>query len=78
VVEDAKANAEYLSNLLPEYRKNPKLVRQKIYQDAIEKVLANVDEKIFIQPTPEDVERELRILLNRDPNIKKTKQSSNK
>ena len=30
VVEDAKANAEYLSKLLPEYRKNPELVLQKI------------------------------------------------
>lgn len=73
VVEDAKANAEYLHKLLPEYRKNPKLVLQKIYQDAIEQVLINVDEKIFIQPTPEGVDRELRFLLNRDPNIKKTK-----
>lgn len=77
VVEEAKAQAQYLKNLLPEYRKNPKLVLQKIYQDAIEEVLANVDEKIFIEPTPENVEREIRILLNRDPNLKKAKSKEN-
>jgi membrane protease subunit HflK len=77
VVEDAKANAEYLQKILPEYRKNPELVLQKIYQDAIEQVLADADEKIFMQ-TREGVADEIRVLLNRDPNInkQKTKQSS--
>lgn len=72
VVEDAKANAEYLKKLLPEYEKNPELVLQKIYQDAIEEVLAGADEKIFIQ-TREGLQDEIRLLLNRDPNIKKEK-----
>ncbi len=70
VVETAKANAEYLQKLLPEYRKRPELVVQKIYQDAIEYVLNNVDEKIIIQPTEGTRGREIRILLNRDPAIK--------
>jgi len=70
VVETAKANAEYLQKLLPEYRKRPELVVQKIYQDAIEYVLNNVDEKIIIQPTEVTRGREIRILLNRDPAIK--------
>lgn len=70
VVETAKANAEYLQKLLPEYRKRPELVIQKIYQDAIEYVLNNVDEKIIIQPTEGTKGREIRLLLNRDPTIK--------
>jgi regulator of protease activity HflC (stomatin/prohibitin superfamily) len=70
VVEDAKANAEYLQKLLPQYRKNPELVLQDIYQDAIKRIMANADEKIFMQ-TREGVADEIRILLNRDPNIKK-------
>jgi membrane protease subunit HflK len=70
VVETAKANAEYLQKLLPEYRKRPELVVQKIYQDAIEYVLNNVDEKIIIQPTEGTKGREIRVLLNRDPTIK--------
>jgi membrane protease subunit HflK len=70
VVETAKANAEYLQKLLPEYRKRPELVVQKIYQDAIEYVLNNVDEKIIIQPTKGTKGREIRLLLNRDPTLK--------
>ncbi|MHC4834646.1 MAG: SPFH domain-containing protein [Planctomycetota bacterium] len=76
VVEDAKASAEYLRRLLPEYRKNQELVLQKIYQDAIEQVLAGADEKIFIQ-TREGMADEIRVLLNRDPNINKGKAKQN-
>ena len=72
VVEDAKASAEYMQKLLPEYRKNPKLVLQDIYQRAIKEVLAGADEKIFMQ-TREGVADEIRVLLNRDPNINKQK-----
>ena len=73
VVEEAKANAEYLLNLLPEYRKRPELVLQKIYQDAVQQVLAGADEKIFIQPAQGGKSREIRIMINRDPQIKRTK-----
>ncbi|MBW7989329.1 MAG: hypothetical protein FVQ84_04835 [Planctomycetes bacterium] len=65
VVANARANAEYLKVLLPEYRKHPKLVIDKIYQDAIERIYNNVDEKFII---PEGAE--WRILINRDPTLK--------
>jgi membrane protease subunit HflK len=71
VVEAASANAEYLKKILPEYRKRPKLVIQKIYQDAMEYVLNNADEKMIIQPTKGTKGTEIRILLNRDPAIKR-------
>jgi len=70
VVEIAKADADYLQRLLPEYRKRPKLVIQEIYQDAMEYVLSNTDEKIIIQPTEGAEDTEIRILLNRDPTLK--------
>jgi len=70
VVEAAKANADYFQRMLPEYRKRPRLVVQKLYQDAIEHVLENADEKFIIQPTEGTKGRELRILLNRDPLLK--------
>jgi len=70
VVETTKANAEYLQQILPEYRKRPKLVLQEIYQDAIEDVLNNVDEKIIIQPTEGTKGNEIWMQLNRDPTIK--------
>lgn len=65
VVSNARANAEYLKVLLPEYRKHPELVIQKIYQDAIERIFNNVDEKFII---PKGAE--WRILINRDPSVK--------
>jgi len=70
VVETAKADAEYLQKILPEYRKRPKLVLQRIYLDAIEYVLNNVDEKMIIQPTKSSRGSELWIQLNRDPTLK--------
>ena len=70
VVETAKANAEYLQKLLPEYRKRPKLVIQEIYLNAIEYVLSNTDEKMIIQPTKGTKGTEFRFLINRDPAIK--------
>lgn len=70
VVESAKANAEYLHKILPEYRKRPELVIQEIYQAAIEQVLTNADEKFVIQPSKGGKGAEIRIQLNRDPKLK--------
>ena len=70
VVETTKANADYLQQLLPQYRQRPQLVIQKIYQDAIEYVLGNINEKIIIQPTEGTQGSEIRVMLNRDPAIK--------
>jgi hypothetical protein len=69
-VASARANAEYLRELLPEYRKHPKLVIQEIYLDAIERIFSNADEKFVIQPTEGAGKTEFRILLNRDPSLK--------
>jgi membrane protease subunit HflK len=70
VVENAKANAEYLQKILSEYRKYPKLVLQEIYLDAMEYVLNNVVEKFIIQRAEGTKGAEIRVLINRDPMIK--------
>ena len=70
VVETARANADYLQRLQPEFRKHPDLVVQKIYQDALEYIFNNIDEKMIIQPVKNGKSREIRILLTRDPTIK--------
>jgi membrane protease subunit HflK len=76
VVENAKANADYLERILPEYNKRPELVIQKIYQDTMEQVLENVEEKILVQPGQGDKEREFRVIINRDPKIKNVKKNN--
>ena len=70
VVESARADAEYLKSILPEYRKHPKLVIQRVYQDAIEQVLRDAEEKTVIQPAQHGKSTEIRVLINRDPAIK--------
>jgi len=70
IVETARANADYLQRLQPEFRKHPNLVVQKIYQDAMENIFNNIDEKMIIQPAKDGKGKEIRILLNRDPTIK--------
>jgi membrane protease subunit HflK len=73
VAKDAESNAIYLKELLPEYRKHPKLVLQKIFQDAHKEVLANAYEKIFVQPSTGD-KNKLWIRINSDPSLKRTKE----
>jgi len=70
VVETARANAEYLRQILPEYRKRPELVVRQIYWDAIQRILNNADEKFIIQPTEHGKHIQIRVLANRDPKIK--------
>ena len=73
VVKDAEANANYLKSLLPEYRQRPELVVQRLYLDAIEKVLNNADEKFFVQSTQGAKGKEIRVQLNKNPLLKSKK-----
>ena len=67
--------ANYMNNLLPEYRKRPALIVQEIYNRTIEQILENADEKILVPPTQESENREIRVQINRDPRLKKTQQN---
>lgn len=78
VVESAKANAEYLQQILPQYRQRPELVIQKIYQDAIEDVYNNADEIVIVQPAQGTKGREIRIKTNRNPAIKSKSEKEEK
>jgi membrane protease subunit HflK len=66
VVETAKANADYLESLLPEYKKRPELVAQGLYSTAMEEVIAAADEKFIIQMSEASKDHQVRINLNRD------------
>lgn len=77
IVEEAKADVEYLEEILPEYRKRPKLVLQEIYQNAVSEVLDNAKEKMIVQPSDAAKSKELRVLINRDPAIKENQQDQN-
>lgn len=70
VVEAARANANYLTSILPEYRKRPTLVARELYLAAIQEVLTNADEKFVLDASDKAKDREFRILLNRDTKLK--------
>lgn len=71
VTKNAEASAKYLQSLLPEYRQRPDIVINRLYNDTMEKVLANAEEKFIIQP-PKDVnDNTLWISLNRDSSLGK-------
>jgi len=73
VVETAKANADYLQRLLPEYKLRPKLVVQKIYLDAMKRIFANAEETYVVQSVEGAKGGEIRVRLNRDPLLKPKK-----
>jgi membrane protease subunit HflK len=77
VVEKARANADYLLSILPEYRKRPQLVTRGIYVDAMQQILRNVDEKFILDKSSNAKEREVRILINRDALLKPKQNSQN-
>ena len=70
VVETAKANADYLERLLPEYRKSPQLVLQRIYLDAMQRIFGNADEKFVVQTSEGTKGNETRVMINRDASLK--------
>jgi len=70
VVEKARSSADYLRQILPEYRLRPELVTRTMYLDAIQEVMKNVDEKWIVDKCNNAKEREVRILLNRDALLK--------
>jgi regulator of protease activity HflC (stomatin/prohibitin superfamily) len=73
LVASAKASADYLLSILPEYRKYPALLLQRLYFDAVEQVFNNAEEKWVLQPSEKFGEREVWLQLNKDPNIKPKK-----
>jgi regulator of protease activity HflC (stomatin/prohibitin superfamily) len=68
VVNKAKARSDYFKQILPEYRKNPKLVLEQAYIDTVKQVLQNVGETYIVEPTENG---EIRIQVYRNPNYKK-------
>ena len=68
VVKSAEANASYFIELLPQYRRNPEIVIQQIYQDTIEHVVGSAGEKIVVPPGPAG---EFRLIISSDPELKR-------
>lgn len=84
VVEQANAQAETFTRLLPEYRKNPRIVMSRMWEDAREAILTGKAYSIGQDQMPGAVETlylpsdvQLRIHTNRDPNVAKRREERN-
>lgn len=74
LVENLKAEAARFNDLLPKYRANPQLFVQLRLTETMGLVMGNVQEKIFLSDGADGKSRELRLLLNREPQKVKREQ----
>jgi membrane protease subunit HflK len=67
LVSEVRAEADRFNELLPKYRDNPSLFVQRRLTESLGRVLTNVQDKIFLTQGAPGKEKELRLLLNREP-----------
>ena len=70
IASNAEASAKYLQSLLPEYRKRPDVVINRLYYDMLEKIYANAEEKFTIQSSKGAGLSETWVEFNRDTSLK--------
>ncbi len=67
LVEFVAADAKRFSDFLPQYEQNPELYFRQMQTETLQRVLTNVQEKIFVPARADGKSRELRIQINREP-----------
>jgi len=67
LVNDVNSQADRFNDILPKYRANPSLFVQQRLAETLARVLTNVQDKIFLAEPADGTERQLRLLLNREP-----------
>lgn len=68
IVEQVATEAESFGQLLPQYQRNPRLVKTKLWEDAREQILTGDVETFYTVPG------QLELQLNRDPELQKERQ----
>ena len=66
MIQSIEAEARRFADLLPEYKANPVLFTQLRQSEAIQRLMTNVQEKLFIPNRADGKPREVRLLLNRE------------
>ena len=67
LVKSVQADAQRFSDLLPEYLANSNLFVQLRQSETLQRVMTNVQDKLFLPSRADGKPRELRLLLNREP-----------
>ncbi len=69
--KEVEAEAFAYQKLLPDYKKNPRLVRERLWEDARQTILgASGVETIYL---PSDPTKTIYLEINRDPRIQKSR-----
>jgi len=66
-VNDLSSRATNFLNILPQYQTNADLFVQQRFNEAMSRVLTNIDEKIYVPERTDGKSRDLWLLLNREP-----------
>jgi membrane protease subunit HflK len=66
-VQRVQADAKNFAVLLPEYEKNPALIRQRLLTETWERILAQAPDKFFLPERVNGESSQLRLLLSREP-----------
>ena len=67
LVQTVEAEANYFSDQLVDYRRDPKLYLQRVQLRTLTRVLTNAQEKFFLPDRADGKARELRLTLSREP-----------
>ena len=67
-MEQVATEAQSFVQLLPQYQRNPRLVKTKLWEDAREQILTGDVETFYTVPG------QLELQLNRDPELQKERQ----
>ncbi len=67
LVQAVRAEAATFSELLPHYREDPSLFRQRVMTEKFQTVMTNAQDKFFIPHSANGKEQEIRLQLNREP-----------
>jgi hypothetical protein len=75
MVQTVSAEAQTFNDLLPRYQSNPNLFKQRLLADTMQRVLTNAQFKLYLPQRADGKPRELRLQLNKEPEIPEKKTS---
>src|ERR1019366_3210364 len=75
LVSDMAAQAERFQEILPQYQNHAALFVQQRLTETLGRVFTNVQDKIFLTESADGKPKELRLLLNREPQKPKTEET---
>jgi modulator of FtsH protease HflK len=75
LVSDVAAQAQRFEEILPQYRRHPALFEQQRLTETLSRVLTNAQDKIYLSDSPGGKQKQLRLLLNREPPKLKTEET---